>query len=176
MSLHLGKCALAAMLALALAASAGAQQRNPPPPAPLPAEPATPQVKLADPLAVPGFWDPRRRPERPDLTRISIIRFLTETDYPPFNFTGADGTPAGFNVSISYFVPLQTSPLRHRSSNPFTRKNGSCPLVIRTLKQSWASPSFPERGILEGHLILKNLESNFLISNVLIFFKPLSYL
>src|SRR5690349_20407132 len=47
---------------------------------------------------VPGFWDPRRRPERPDLTRISIIRFLTETDYPPFNYPGSDGNPAGFNV------------------------------------------------------------------------------
>ena len=52
----------------------------------------------AAPQAVPGFWDPRRRPERPDLSRITVIRFLTETDYPPFNFTGPDGNPAGFNV------------------------------------------------------------------------------
>ncbi|MFL5324447.1 MAG: ABC transporter substrate-binding protein, partial [Microvirga sp.] len=37
----------------------------------------------AAPQAVPGFWDPRRRPDRPDLSRISVIRFLTETDYPP---------------------------------------------------------------------------------------------
>jgi polar amino acid transport system substrate-binding protein len=55
----------------------------------------------AAPQAVPGFWDPRRRPERPDLSRISVIRFLTETDYPPFNFTGADGNPAGFNVDLA---------------------------------------------------------------------------
>src|SRR5260221_1273027 len=55
----------------------------------------------AAPQAVPGFWDPRRRPERPDLARISVIRFLTETDYPPFNFTGADGNPAGFNVDLA---------------------------------------------------------------------------
>src|SRR5579872_7514335 len=52
----------------------------------------------AAPQAVPGFWDPRRRPDRPDLSRLSVIRFLTETDYPPFNFTGPDGNPAGFNV------------------------------------------------------------------------------
>ena len=45
----------------------------------------------AAPQAVPGFWDPRRRPERPDLSRLTVIRFLTETDYPPFNFTGPDG-------------------------------------------------------------------------------------
>jgi len=55
----------------------------------------------AAPQAVPGFWDPRRRPERPDLTRINVIRFLTETDYPPFNFTGPDGNPAGFNVDLA---------------------------------------------------------------------------
>src|SRR5436305_2087005 len=36
-------------------------------------------------VQVPGFWDPRRRPERPDLSRVSVIRFMTETDYPPFN-------------------------------------------------------------------------------------------
>lgn len=51
--------------------------------------------------AVPGFWDPRRRPERPDLSRLTVIRFLTETDYPPFNFTGPDGNPAGFNVDLA---------------------------------------------------------------------------
>jgi polar amino acid transport system substrate-binding protein len=50
---------------------------------------------------VPGFWDPRRRPEKPDLSRISVIRFLTETDYPPFNFAGADGNPQGFNVDLA---------------------------------------------------------------------------
>jgi len=76
---------------------AHAQPANPPPSAP-----PSPQVKLpADAMAVPGFWDPRRRPDRPDLTRINIIRFLTETDYPPFNYAGPDGAPAGFNVDLA---------------------------------------------------------------------------
>ena len=52
-------------------------------------------------VRVPGFWDPRRRPEKPDLSRISVIRFLTETDYPPFNFAGPDGNPQGFNVDLA---------------------------------------------------------------------------
>lgn len=65
-----------------------------------PAVAAKPVVQAA-PQAVPGFWDPRRRPERPDLSRLTVIRFLTETDYPPFNFTGADGNPAGFNVDLA---------------------------------------------------------------------------
>jgi polar amino acid transport system substrate-binding protein len=122
MSLRLVKCArgaglgvgLAVLLTVALAAGAAAQkgkQRTPNepavpnklanPPAPVPAEPPEPRGKMADPLSVPGFWDPRRRPERPDLTRINIIRFLTETDYPPFDFAGPDGNPAGFNVDLA---------------------------------------------------------------------------
>ena len=45
-----------------------------------------------------------RRPERPDLTRIPVIRFLTETDYPPFNYAGPDGAPAGFNVELARLI------------------------------------------------------------------------
>ena len=111
------------MLAVALAAfavaGAGAQPAvkpaTPPPivvpdkPAPPAITPPAPSVKpvvrpSADPLAVPGFWDPRRRPERPDLSRITVIRFLTETDYPPFNYAGPDGAPAGFNVDLARLI------------------------------------------------------------------------
>jgi polar amino acid transport system substrate-binding protein len=63
---------------------------------------AAAEVAGGDPaVRVPGFWDPRRRPERPDLARISVIRFLTEVDYPPFNFAGPDGNPQGFNVDLA---------------------------------------------------------------------------
>lgn len=76
------------------------------------APPAAPQSSAspavipqpAAPQAVPGFWDPRRRPDRPDLARLTVIRFLTETDYPPFNFTGPDGNPAGFNVDLARMI------------------------------------------------------------------------
>src|SRR4030088_3428634 len=79
-----------ALLAVALLSSGSAHAQNV-------AKPST----EAAPQAVPGFWDPRRRPDRPDLSRLSVIRFLTETDYPPFNFTGPDGNPAGFNVDLA---------------------------------------------------------------------------
>src|SRR6266702_4323136 len=83
----------ACLLAAAPCARAQAPAKQPP---------AAPQVApQAAPQAVPGFWDPRRRPERPDLSRLTVIRFLTETDYPPFNYTGADGNPAGFNVDLA---------------------------------------------------------------------------
>ena len=76
-------------------------------PAPVQAAPGPGSVRPvveAAPQAVPGFWDPRRRPDRPDLSRITVIRFLTETDYPPFNFTGPDGNPAGFNVDLARMI------------------------------------------------------------------------
>jgi len=115
MNSRLLQCALsvvlAALLGLAMFVVAGAQQtRQPPrnpaasPQAPVPPEPPlTPSAasQLGDPTAVPSFWDPRRRPVRPDLSRITLIRFLTETDYPPFDFAGPDGAPAGFNVDLA---------------------------------------------------------------------------
>jgi polar amino acid transport system substrate-binding protein len=86
-------------------------QAAPAPAAPLPspsqASPNPTAVRPAAeaaPQAVPGFWDPRRRPDRPDLSRLTVIRFLTETDYPPFNFTGPDGNPAGFNVDLARMI------------------------------------------------------------------------
>lgn len=87
---------LALLGAMALAAPAGAQQNTVTPLAPAGAQTA--------PQAVPGFWDPRRRPDRPDLTRLTGIRFLTENDYPPFNYTGADGNPTGFNVDLARLI------------------------------------------------------------------------
>jgi polar amino acid transport system substrate-binding protein len=97
---------LAIALLVAAATSASAQQPPPPlkPPPAIPAQPTEPAGKLTDPNAVPGFWDPRHRPERPDLSRIAIIRFLTETDYPPFNFAGPDGMPTGFNVELARLI------------------------------------------------------------------------
>jgi polar amino acid transport system substrate-binding protein len=65
--------------------------------------PAAAQDAVVQPRStvVPGFWDPRRRPERPDLSRVQSIRFLTDLDYPPFDYAGADGNPAGFNVDLA---------------------------------------------------------------------------
>ncbi len=69
-----------------------------------PAEAAGENVAAPRAVVVPGFWDPRRRPERPDLTRIQSIRFLTDLDYPPFDYPGSDGNPAGFNVDLARLI------------------------------------------------------------------------
>jgi polar amino acid transport system substrate-binding protein len=89
----LGLAGLACALSLATASerpAAAAESAAPPPP--------------ARAVVVPGFWDPRRRPERPDLSRLQPIRFLTATDYPPFDYTGPDGNPAGFNVDLARLI------------------------------------------------------------------------
>ena len=92
-----GIAIIAVVLSAAMVDAAHAQAHSPTPV-------TAPTETINNPMAVPGFWDPRRRPERPDLSRISIIRFLTETDYPPFNYAGSDGAPAGFNVDLARLI------------------------------------------------------------------------
>ena len=72
--------------------------------APPPAAGGSQPPAVSSPVAIPGFWDPRRRPERPDLSRVTLIRFITEIDYPPFNFSGPDGNPAGLNVDLARMI------------------------------------------------------------------------
>lgn len=84
----------ASVLAVAFAAwslaPAGAQTASPP------------AAQAGASVVVPGFWDPKRRPERPDVTRLPTqIRFVTTDDYPPFSFRDAAGQPSGFNVDIA---------------------------------------------------------------------------
>lgn len=71
------------------------------------------------PVVVPGFWDPWRRPEQPDLSRLQSIRFLTDLDYPPFNYAGRDGNPAGFNVDLARLVCDQAKVACTIQARPF---------------------------------------------------------
>jgi polar amino acid transport system substrate-binding protein len=72
--------------------------------APSPQVPGQPPLSAQGAVPIPGFWDPRRRPELPDLSRLTQIRFLTEVDYPPFNFAGPDGSHAGFNIDLARLI------------------------------------------------------------------------
>jgi polar amino acid transport system substrate-binding protein len=92
----------AALAFATLLAVAPAVAQNQPPPAPAPQ--AQPAPYAGAPVAIPGFWDPKRRPERPDISRITVIRFLTEVDYPPFNYAGSDNNPTGFNVDLARMI------------------------------------------------------------------------
>jgi polar amino acid transport system substrate-binding protein len=57
-----------------------------------------------DAALTPSFSDPGLRLDRPNLTGIRAIRFLTSDDYPPLNFALNDGTLTGFNVEIARAV------------------------------------------------------------------------
>ena len=49
----------------------------------------------------PSFWDPGLRHERPDVSALRAIRFLTDDNYPPMNYALPDGQLAGFNIDIA---------------------------------------------------------------------------
>jgi polar amino acid transport system substrate-binding protein len=49
----------------------------------------------------PSLWDPSHRLSKPDLGAMRQLRFVTEDDYPPFNFALPDGRLAGFNVDLA---------------------------------------------------------------------------
>ena len=52
-------------------------------------------------VAIPNFWDPRARAERPDVPATRVVRFLVDDEFPPFHFAGPDGTPTGFSVELA---------------------------------------------------------------------------
>ena len=56
-------------------------------------------MAYADPA--PSFWDPALHLEKPDISGVRAIRFLTADDYPPLNFARGDGELSGFNVEIA---------------------------------------------------------------------------
>lgn len=51
--------------------------------------------------ALPILLDPGTKPPRPEPGAIRAIRFLTDDDYPPFHFIGANGQLQGFNIDIA---------------------------------------------------------------------------
>jgi polar amino acid transport system substrate-binding protein len=55
----------------------------------------------AQAVPIPNLWDPRARQERPDLSGLRTVRFLTEDDFPPLHFAGPDGAPTGFSVELA---------------------------------------------------------------------------
>jgi len=53
-----------------------------------------------DARIVPNYFDPRERIALPDISGYSRVRFLTTTDFPPFNFIDQTGRLAGFHVDL----------------------------------------------------------------------------
>lgn len=55
-------------------------------------------------VAIPNFWDPRIRIDRPEPGPPRVVRFLTDDNYPPFHFAGPDGALTGFSVELARAV------------------------------------------------------------------------
>lgn len=57
-------------------------------------------VRSAEPQ-VPLLWDARERLAKPDLTGLRRLRFLTTTDFPPFNYLDGSGRLSGLHVDLA---------------------------------------------------------------------------
>lgn len=55
----------------------------------------------AQEIMIPNFWDKNERFAKPDMDRIPRLRFLTTTDFPPFNFIDRKKRLTGFHVDLA---------------------------------------------------------------------------
>lgn len=61
---------------------------------------AGPAPVVQEPI-VPNYFDPKERLVLPDISGFPRIRFLTTTDFPPFDFLDQTGKLAGFQVDLA---------------------------------------------------------------------------
>ncbi|MGV6873036.1 transporter substrate-binding domain-containing protein [Pseudochelatococcus sp. B33] len=62
---------------------------------------AQPPAAARGSVSVPGFWGTELRTQKPDLIGARVVRFLTDDEFPPLHFAGADGQPTGFSVELA---------------------------------------------------------------------------
>ncbi len=59
-----------------------------------------PDARAQEP-EIPLLWDAKERLPKPDLSVLPRLRFLTTTDFPPFNFLDDQGRLSGFHVDLA---------------------------------------------------------------------------
>lgn len=67
----------------------------------LPLAPVWGQEPAAEDEAAPELQEPALRIPKPDLQDLDRIRFVTDNDYPPFNYLDEEGELTGFNVDLA---------------------------------------------------------------------------
>lgn len=55
----------------------------------------------ANETGVPSLWSAKERLQKPDISTLERLRFLTTTDFPPFNVIDANGRLSGFHVDLA---------------------------------------------------------------------------
>ncbi|WP_265516449.1 transporter substrate-binding domain-containing protein [Nitratireductor luteus] len=58
-------------------------------------------AKVSADVAIPHVWETKKRLAKPDLSSLPRLRFLTTTDFFPFNFLDEEGRLSGFHVDLS---------------------------------------------------------------------------
>lgn len=56
---------------------------------------------VAQDFKIPNFWDKNERFIKPDLSTLPRMRFLTTTDFPPFNFIDRKKRLSGFHIDLA---------------------------------------------------------------------------
>ncbi len=69
------------------------------------------QAQTASPT-IPNYWDSNIRLTRPDNLKLTRLRFLTTTDFPPFNFIDRNKRLSGLHVDIARHICSQLDILR----------------------------------------------------------------
>lgn len=62
---------------------------------------ATAGCALAAEPQIPIFWDAKERLQKPDLSALARLRFLTTTNFSPFNFLDGNGRLSGFHIDLA---------------------------------------------------------------------------
>jgi polar amino acid transport system substrate-binding protein len=122
------RSSIAALLALTVvqASDGNAAERE--------STPAQPSVADGAPEAGPGAaiaGDPQRR---------VVLRFVTEGDYPPFNYIDAEGALTGFNVDLGRAICLEA--------------NAACDVKVRPWDEQFAALNAGEAdGAISAHRV-----------------------
>jgi ABC-type amino acid transport substrate-binding protein len=68
---------------------------------------ASPAFAQAKSEIVPDVWQGDVLLPKPEMHNLERLRFVTDSDYPPFNYLDQDGQLAGFNVAMARAVCLE---------------------------------------------------------------------
>ena len=73
---------------------------------------------------IPDVWQGGVFRAKPDLTGLKRLRFVTDSDYPPFHYYDEEGVLTGLNVDLanSLLPPSRTYYLPSRSREAITNK------------------------------------------------------